>query len=218
VANARGADKTLTEMRTRIRTECVDPDALRFPVADVDIALEDALQFVMAELWGRDPGEAIVRNEFTYAADTDSMDLPAAIRNRPITRIEDITTTTDPLRILYVPPGDVERQRDERRVYTLFGGDTADDAPQVSIRGTPATSVPLRVHFVAGAWIPGVAGDSIQAPPWLIRLVALTAAKQLRAPEGEWTMQQAEELAKHEEQLYFVGHQHEGPRTLADIG
>ena len=115
--------------------------------------------------------------------------------------------------VLHAPnPGLIWRR--PSLVWSLLDGTGSN--PQIAIRGTPDGSLPLRIWYIAEAWVSSINTDTMLMSPRWQMLVALHAAKLLMAAEEEWSPNLAELYEDHRRQFMAFGRPAAGPFTLPD--
>lgn len=215
----RRAAVTLTDMRTAIRREVRDPvttragttrasATLRWSNDDIDAALNQALEELQHELSVGNPGERLLSVDTTYSSAQNDLALPAGITSGDlIYKVERITDESRPEPIEYVSPLEIERFAVSTQSsivpwstyrYTIVARGTD---MRIAIRPEPASTLAIRISYLATATIVGAAGDAHPHTSRWFEFLVLSAAEKLLRPDDEFSGQQRDALERHRDYI-----------------
>ena len=213
--------ETLQNIRDRIKNDTGDLDGERWSDANMDEAINNQLIEMGTEIAISYPGDALVTAELAYSSSTNPVDLPDAIGLESIYRVDDITTSANPMQLSYVSPLELDEfesttilEHHARRKYTLLGSTTDAQSPRILLLPKPSIATTLKIYYIATPYYLTSTSDTSPLSPRWVELISLGAAMKLLRRDEEATSQQMMSYARLWSQFKQMSRRQRGPRKI----
>jgi hypothetical protein len=197
MALARNTIVAVTDLRTRIRFEAMDPATdpagntrasgeLRFSTTEVDEALKDQLVEMSNMIAAFTPGDSLLYEDVTVSDGTATLPDELGLTTAAVYKVELLNANSEIDAVLdYVPYG-LLKEWPARTVYSLVGGTAPGTSSlKIEIRPKYEGSQIVRVWYVAPPIVWGAAADALPSTDRWRELLCLGAAMKLTSPMGD---------------------------------
>lgn len=185
---------TYNQLIQRVRDFTGDEDSTaanqRWSDARIAREMNDELRKMYIQMGLSQSTGAISSVNLTYTASSQSVALPEQASTSPIVRVEDITNSSLPVPLSFVPQHDIEKYNNTRtdvqyytRVWTVLD-------EEIAVRPVNDAAITLRIWTMRVPYIlDGAAASTDQSPimPGLEELITLGAAIRLLEVDDELT-------------------------------
>lgn len=208
---ARMAAATMSSLVTVAKRYALDSSTTdpKWSESEYLLAMNYAAIEMQMRTRGRSGHGLVGAADLTYTGDAEAEQLPADVGYQSIYKVQDVTDTNAPSDITWGPVNELHSSREvvakgvqaSRRRWTLIVGAGDSLRPKIAIWPKPRENLSLRIWYFA----PGIVGegddDFFLAVEWQ-ELVAMGAARRLRALHNEEWGRQAEMIYQELLQLY----------------